>query len=375
MFKAYKYRIYPNEEQKVLFSKTFGCTRFVYNWALNIKKEYYNKYKKFLPYKDIQNRMVNELKVENTWLKEVNSQSLICSIKNLEVAYNKFFKEKGVKYPKFKNKKGYQSFQCPQHCKVDFSKNVIIIPKAGSINAVLHRKFNGEIKTVTISMTKSGKYYASVLVKNSVEEKLPITPNIEKAVGLDLGIKNLVVCSNGMVFENNKDLNKSLKRLAILQRRLSKKKKDSSNWNKACKKVAILHEKISNRRKDYLHKITYRLTHDKQVNTICIEDLNVRGMLANRRLSRSIIDSSFRTFRHMLEYKCKWYGVNLIKVNRFAPTSKTCSNCGYVYKGLKLKERSWTCPDCGTIHDRDFNASINIRNFGFNSPTLGARGC
>ena len=174
-----------------------------------------------------------------------------------------------------------------------------------------------------------------------------------------------------MVFENHKHLQKSLNRLASLQKGLSRKVKGSSNREKARRKVERLHERISNQRKDTLHKITYRLTHDSQVRTICMEDLNVKGMTRNHHLAQSINDASFGMFCTMLEYKCSWYGVNLVKIDRFAPSSKTCSHCGHVYKGLKLSERSWTCTECGTHHDRDFNASVNIKNFGFRSPTSG----
>lgn len=365
MLRAYKYRIYPTDEQKVLFAKTFGCCRFVYNWALNLRIEAYKSDKRTVPYKEIQDCMVNELKAEHDWLKEVNSQSLLYSLRNLETAYTNFFRNtKAVGFPKFKSRKSRQSFLCPQHCRVDFAKETITIPKAKDIPAVLHRKFRGAVKTVTVSMTPSGKYYASVLVDTSIQELQAAEPQEKTTVGIDLGVKSLVVCSDGRTFENPKNLQRSLHRLAMLQKRLSRKQKGSANRDKARIRVARLQEHISNCRKDNLHKITHTLTHDSQVRTICMEDLNVKGMQRNHHLAQAVVDASFGMFLTMLEYKCRWYGVNLIKIDRFAPSSKTCGKCGHIYKGLKLSERSWTCPECGTHHDRDFNAACNIKDFG-----------
>lgn len=373
MLRAYKYRIYPTDEQKVLFAKTFGCCRFVYNWALNLRIEAYKSDKRTVPYKEIQDCMVNELKEEHDWLKEVNSQSLLYSLRNLETAYTNFFRNtKAVGFPKFKSRKSRQSFLCPQHCRVDFAKETITIPKAKDIPAVLHRKFRGAVKTVTVSMTHSGKYYASVLVDSSIQQLQAAEPQEKTTVGIDLGVKSLAVCSDGRTFENTKNLQRSLHRLAMLQKRLSRKQKGSANRDKARVKIARLQEHISNCRKDNLHKITHTLTHDSQVRTICMEDLNVKGMQRNHHLAQAVVDASFGMFLIMLEYKCRWYGVNLIKIDRFAPSSKTCGKCGHIYKGLKLSERSWTCPECGTHHDRDFNAACNIKDFGLKAPTHGA---
>jgi len=364
MLRAYKYRIYPTDEQKVLFAKTFGCCRFVYNWALNLRIETYRSDKRTVPYKEMQDCMVNELKAEHDWLKEVNSQSLLYSLRNLDTAYTNFFRNtRAVGFPKFKSRKSRQSFLCPQHCRVDFERGTITVPKAKDIPAVLHRKFRGAVKTVTVSMTPAGRYFASVLVDTSIQELQAAEPQEKTTVGIDLGVKSLVVCSDGRTFENPKNLQRSLHRLAMLQKRLSRKQKGSANRDKARVKIARLQEHISNCRKDNLHKITHTLTHDSQVRTICMEDLNVKGMQHNHHLARSVVDASFGMFLTMLEYKCRWYGVNLIKIDRFAPSSKTCGKCGHIYKGLKLSERSWTCPECGTHHDRDFNAACNIKEF------------
>lgn len=365
MLRAYKYRIYPTEEQKVLLAKTFGCCRFVYNWALNLKIEVYKQEKKSIGNVELTNRMRSELKTEHEWLGEVNSQALQSALRNLDTAYKNFFRDThAVGFPKFKSRKQKQSFQCPQHCSVDFGKGTISIPKAKDIPAVLHRRFKGTVKTVTISMTPSGRYFASVLVDTSMQEMKPSEPMRDTTVGIDLGIKSLAVCSDGRTFANPKNLQRSLDRLKLLQKRLSRKQKGSANRNKARIRVARLQEHIANSRKDSLHKITHALTHDSQVRTICMEDLNVKGMQRNHHLAQAVGDASFGMFLTLLEYKCSWYGVNLIKIDRFAPSSKTCGKCGHVYKGLNLSERSWTCPECGTHHDRDFNAACNIKEFG-----------
>lgn len=365
MLRAYKYRIYPTDEQKVLFAKTFGCCRFVYNWALNLKVTAYKERKEALGNVYLTNLMKSELKAEYEWLSEVNSQSLQSALRNLDTAYGNFFRNtKVVGFPRFKSRKDRQSFLCPQHCRVDFEQETITIPKAKDIPAVLHRRFKGTVKTVTVSMTPSGKYFASVLVDTNLQEVPTVAPQGHTALGIDLGIKSLAVCSDGRTFDNPKNLQHSLDRLAMLQKRLSRKQKGSSNRNKARIRVARLQEHISNKRKDNLHKITYALTHDSQVRTICMEDLNVKGMQRNRHLAQAVGDASFGMFLTLLEYKCRWSGVNLVKIDRFAPSSKTCSKCGYIYKGLKLSERSWTCPVCGTCHDRDFNAACNIKEFG-----------
>lgn len=358
-------RIYPTDEQKVLFANTFGCCRFVYNWALNMKITAYKERKETLGNVYLTNLMKKELKAENEWLTEVNSQSLQSALRNLGTAYTNFFRNtKAVGFPRYRSCKDRQSFLCPQHCRVDFSKNTITIPKAKDIPAVLHRKFRGIVKTVTISMTSLGRYFASVLVGTDIQERPKSAVKNNTTIGIDLGIKTLAVCSDGRTFDNPKNLFRSLNRLALLQKRLSRRQKGFSNRNKARIKVSRLQERISNQRKDILHKITYTLTHNSQVRTICMENLNVKGMIRNHHLAQSVADASFGMFLTMLEYKCKWYGVIFVKIDRFAPSSKTCGKCGYVYKGLKLSDRSWICPNCGMLHDRDYNVACNIKEFG-----------
>ena len=364
MFHAYKYRLSPTDEQKVLFAKTFGCCRFVYNWALDLKIKAYKERKETLSNIHLTNLMKSELKIENEWLSEVNSQSLQSSLRNLDTAYTNFFRKSKAGFPKFKSKKDKQTFQCPQHCSINLERNTLSIPKIKDISIRLHRKFQGIIKTVTVSLMPSGKYFASVLVDTIQQEIKPSKVDKNTTIGIDLGVKTLVVCSDGRQFANPKNLQKSINKLQRAQKRLCRKQKGSANRNRMRLKVAKLQEHISNQRKDNIHKITYMLTHDSQVRTICMEDLNVKGMLHNHHLAQSIADASFGMFLTTLEYKCKWYGVNLIKIERFAPSSKTCSKCGNVYRGLKLSERSWVCSECGTRHDRDFNAACNIKEFG-----------
>ena len=246
MLRAYKYRIYPTEVQKVLFAKTFGCCRFVYNWALNLKITAYKERKETLGNVYLTNLMKSELKAEHEWLSEVNSQSLQSALRNLDTAYTNFFRNtKAVGFPRFKLRKDRQSFLCPQHCRVDFEKGTVTIPKAKDIPTVLHRKFNGTVKTVTVIMTPSGKYFASVLVDTAIQE-LPATPmQGDTALGIDLGIKSLAVCSDGRTFGNPKNLQRSLDRLKLFQKRLSCKQKGSSNRNKARIRVARLQEHIA----------------------------------------------------------------------------------------------------------------------------------
>ena len=364
MLRAYKYRIYPTEEQEVLFSKTFGCVRVVYNWALDIKSNLYKENKESISRFALQSKLRDELKQEKPWLKETNSQSLQYSLLQLDNAFKNFFKKNG-KYPNFKSKHDRQSFHNPQHCSVDFKRGVLNIPKAKNIKAVFHRTFKGDkIHDVTISKEKDGRYYASILV-DTFEKPLPKKPvNKDAAIGIDTGLKTFAVCSNGMEFEAVHFLMAEKRKLKLLGRKLSKKQKGSKAFNETKKRIARVHSKVSRKRLDYLHKITHRLTHENQVGTICVEDLNVRGMVRNKHLAYDISDAGIGMFYTMLAYKCEWYGINLIEIGRFQPSSKQCSCCGYINKTLTLSVRHWVCPECGANHDRDYNASVNIRNFG-----------
>lgn len=363
MLRAYRYRIYPNEEQKVLFAKTFGCVRVVYNWALETKSRLWKEEKKNISCYDLQKLMAVTLKKDFEWLGEVNSQSLQMSIRNMDTAYQNFFKH-GARFPNFKSRHDRQAFHNPQHCSVDISKGVLNIPKMHGIKAVFHRTFKGIIKDVTISKEKDGRYYASILA-DTAEQPMPkraVSP--DTTIGIDTGLKTFAVCSNGKEFYAPHFQCKQKRKLKLLGRRLSRKQKGSRAFNITKQKIARVHSKIAHQRMDYLHKITYRLTHENQVNTICVEDLNVKGMVRNKHLAYDISDAGIGMFYTMLAYKCEWYGVNLVKIGRYQPSSKQCSRCGHINKTLRLSERHWVCPDCGTIHDRDYNASVNIRNFG-----------
>lgn len=364
MLRAYKYRIYPTDEQKVLFAKTFGCVRVVYNWALDLKSNLYKENEISISRFELQTRLRDGLKREKEWLKEVNSQSLQYSLLQLDAAFKNFFKKNG-KYPNFKSKHDRQSFHNPQHCSVDFKKGVLSIPKAKNIKTVFHRKFKGDkIHDVTISKDKDGRYYASILV-DTFDKPLPkklVTK--ETAIGIDTGLKTFAVCSNGEEFAATHFLKEEKRKLKLLGRKLSKKQKGSKAFNDTKQRIAKIHSRVVHKRMDYLHKITHRLTHENQVGTICVENLNVKGMLRNKHLAYDISDAGIGIFYTLLAYKCEWYGVNLVEIGRFQPSSKMCSCCGYINKALTLSVRNWTCPECGANHDRDYNASVNIRNFG-----------
>lgn len=362
MLKAYKYRIYPNKSQTILIEKTFGICRLVYNLSLETKIIAWNSARKTLTAFDLMSQLT-ELKKDYPWMSEVDSQAILASIKRMDSTYQGFFKGKG--FPKFKKKSGPQSFNCPNNYRnVDFSKSTLDIPKIHNIKAIIDRPFVGKIKVITIKKTASGKYFASVLTET--KESVPEKPAIRKStsMGVDVGIKNFIVCSDGLTFESNRFLKNSLRRMKCLQRRASRKKKGSNNRKKANLCVASLHEKIRNQRVDYCHKVTTGLIRDSQADTFVIEDLAVSNMLKNRKLSRAISDVGFGEFFRQMQYKCEWYGKNLIKIGRFEPSSKTCSHCGHIKQDLTLADREWTCEACNTTHDRDLNAAINIKNFG-----------
>lgn len=370
MLRAYKYRIYPNEEQKVMFAKTFGCVRFVYNWALETKSRLWKEEKKNISCYKLQNLMAATLKKENEWLCEVNAQSLQVSIRNMDTAYQNFFKH-GAHFPNFKNIRNRQAFHNPQGCSVDFNYHTLNIPKVKCVKAVFHRTFKGTIKDVTISKEKDGRYYASILVDTAAQPLPKKSVERETTIGIDTGLKTFAVCSNGEEFYAPHFQRKQKRKLKLLSRRLSKKEKGSRAFNRTKQRIARVHSKIARQRLDYQHKITHRLTHENQVGTICVEDLNVRGMMRNKHLAYDISDAAIGEFYRQLKYKCEWYGVNYVEVGRFEPTSKTCNVCGWKYKDLKLRERSWVCHECGTHHDRDMNAAINIREFGLKALRMG----
>lgn len=361
MLKSYRYRLYPTEDQKGVLAKTFGCCRFVYNWGLSERKKSYQEEKKATSTYSLIKRLP-ELKKQHPFLCEVNAQALQFALRNLDEAFGNFFKkEKG--FPKFKSKKSPQKFQNPQDSRVDFTNSTISVLKLQRIPAVLHRQFVGVVKTVTIHKTPSGKYFASVLVEDGQPEKSCTLPHSDTTIGVDLGLHTLAVTSDGRYYPGV-DVEKKQERLKLLQRRMEKKKKGSKNRNKARLKVARMHERIANIRRDNIHKITYALTHENQVRTICVETLNVNGMKKVKHLANSLNNASFGVFQYILEYKCRWNGINFIKIPSFIPSSKRCHCCGHINKKLTLDHRYWTCPVCGELHDRDLNAAKNIKEIG-----------
>lgn len=353
MMKAYRYRLYPNVEQREYFAKTFGCSRFIYNQMLHDKIEHYKKTEKML------RNTPAQYKSTYPWLKEVDSLALSNAQLDLEQAYKNFFRNKSTGFPKFKSKKdNHRSYTTNnQKGTVSIENGHIKLPKLKSaVKIKVHRSYDGQIKSCTITQTPSGKYFVSVLVDCEIE-KMPI---LETRVGIDMGLKTFAVLSNQEAIENPKHLRKSEKRLAKLQKELSRKVKGSKNRSKARVKVARLHEKISNQRMDFLHKASYKIIRDNQV--MVLEDLQVKNMVKNHKLAKSISEASWGKFRQILEYKAQWYGREVIIAPKNYASSQLCSCCGNQSSQTKdLSCRIYVCPECGLEIDRDYNASLNLQ--------------
>ena len=352
---AYKYRIYPNTEQKIFFAKCFGCVRFFYNKSLDDMNEIYKATGKF------KNITPASYKEDYPFLKEVDSLALSNAQLNRNTAFKAFFSHRSS-FPKFKSKRNDQGYTTNMiNGNIKFSNNdrYISIPKCPRIRIKKHRDFIGTIKSITVSMTTDNKYYMSLLVE---EENKPKKPT-DGMIGLDLGLKSLIVDSNGHKYKNHKYLTRSQNKLTKEQRKLSKMIKGSNNRNKQRIKVAKLHKHIQNQRNDYLHKLSKKIIDENQI--ICIEDLKVKDMMSGSKLARNISDVSWSRFVSMLIYKADWYGRKVIKVPSTYPSSQLCSKCSYKNSLTKdLAIRKWTCPKCGTIHDRDINAAKNILSKG-----------
>lgn len=364
---SYKFRIYPNSKQENLIQRTFGCCRFVFNHFLAYRKELYETTKETANYYACANSLTALKKQEETaWLKEADATALQSSIKDLDTAYQNFFRrvKKGEKpgYPRFKSKhnhrQSYKSKCVGTNIKV--LDNAVQLPKLGFVKCQVSKEVKGRILSATVSQNPSGKYFVSLCCTDVDIEQLPSTG---AAVGIDMGLKSFAVTSDGVEYPNHKYLAKSQKKLAKLQRQLSRKSKGSSRREKARLQVARLHEHIANQRSDMLHKLSTGLVRDYDL--IAIEDLAPSNMIKNHKLSRAISDVSWGEFRRQLEYKAKWYGKIVVEVDRFFPSSQLCSSCGAQWPGTKdLSVREWICPVCGAAHDRDVNAAKNILNEG-----------
>ena len=371
MNKTYSYRLYPTEDQKLRMAKTFGCNRYVYNRARALRIELYQREGKHISKFDLNKEVTKWKNTEETsWLKEVYSQSLQQTVANMDTAFINFFRNK-MGFPKFKSKHSHRnSYRLPQNIKINFDENKIFLPGLKWVNIRIDRIFDGVIKYVTVKQVPSGKYFVQILVEDG--KICPKKPELIKdnAIGIDLGIKDFAILSTGEKIANPKFMNSLGPKLSKEQRKLSRKMKGSHNYNKQRIKVARVYEKITNCRKDFLQKLSTKLISENQVNTICLETLNVKGMVKNHKLAKSIHDVSWYNFIQMLKYKAEWYGKNIVQIGRFEPSSKICSCCGYKNNNLTLDDRQWVCPYCHTVHDRDINAAKNIKNIAFTDINL-----
>ena len=377
MLKAYKYRIYPTEEQISFIRQNVGANRWFYNYAVNKINEHYEKSGEHLSAQyNITKDLPQLKKEENTsWLKDVDSKSLFWTSMHVDSSYKNFFKsckdrKNGLKNdggkPSFKKRTYNGSYTTYQGIEVFWNRNEIKVPKLKTrLKAVLHVKFNGTIKQATISFNNANQYFISILVDDNLEKPKEKEITYETTKGIDLGVKNSVIVDSGEKFETFKLQEKENKKLKRLHKLLSRKEKNSKNREKARLKFAKYQNKLHNRKIDRINNITHDLAYNENTSAICIEKLNIKGMLKNHYLAKSISESSLNDIKTKLSYKCEWNGIKLVEVGRFFPSSKTCNKCGYIKNDLKLSDREWVCPNCGNKHDRDINAAINIKNEGY----------
>lgn len=372
MIKVYKYKIKPTDDQKLILSQFFGCSRFIYNWGLELKTSSYKESGKSSTYNELSKKLtILKKNDEFKWLNDCPCVVLQQSLRNLENAFTSFFRKKS-KYPCFKSKKNHRnSAKFILSVYFDFEKWLVKVPKLGWIKLCKNRKFNASIcrqGTTTISMDKCNTYWITVIV-DDLQPKQPKTKVVrETAVGVDLGIKHFAILSDGTKYPNPKYYENKQKEITHLTKALRRTKVGSHRHEKARLALAKSYRKISNQRNDMIHKITTDLV--KRFDTICLEDLNIEGMLKNKHLAKSIQSASWGEFIRQIQYKSEIFGKNVLFIGQFDPSSKLCHCCGYLKKDLTLSDRDWTCPRCGTHHDRDVNAAINIRNISFEKQNL-----
>lgn len=373
MIRAYKYKLKPTMKQQKMLSQAFGNARFIYNWGLERKKTEWEQNKKNVSYFDLAKELTLLKKDGNhDWLNNSANVSLQQSLRNLDNAYTKFFKAKKG-FPKFKTKKNKRDtikFIASVH--FDFETFRVSIPKIGKVKFCKNKKFDEDAKLGTLTVTRDtcGEYWCTIVVEDN-KPNIPKTKVCEEtSIGIDLGIKDYAIISDGTKYGNPKFLEKGQKHLADLQKKLSATQTGSKRHEKARLKVAQCHKKIANRRSDFIHKLSTMIIKHDGWDTICLEDLNIAGMLQNHNLAQSINSVAWNEFVRQLKYKSEWYGKNVILIGRFEPSSKTCSSCGYIKSDLTLSDREWICPQCGTKHDRDVNAAINIKKFGIHPQAL-----
>lgn len=381
MLRSFEYRLYPNEDQRVLINKHIGAVRWAYNWALDKKSKLWTTKQENITRYELSAELpkMRDSDSPTAWLKEVNSQSIQAAVTHLDVAYSNFFR-KQANFPNFKSKKdSKQSFEIPQNLTVDFDHGRVHLPKfKEGIRCRFHRKFKGEIRTCNIKRTPTNKYFVSIMVEDGKNLPVKQEPLYDKSIGVDTGIKSFAVTSDGGVFDNPRHFIKSQEKLERLQQSFSRKLRLSGhkkgdplgkNALKVKQEVALLHERVANQRKDFLHKLSTKLIRENQ--SVCVEDLNVKGMLSNRKIAKHVQDLSLGMFYRFLQYKADWAGKHVLECGRWDASSKTCHKCGGYYKDLTLDQRVWICQSCGAIHDRDVNASMNIKSMAFLRYTRG----